>query len=253
MFEAESAAHSGWCSLRAPHRSGEALVRLRPEAVTESIFHMNQVGTRRLTAVPGPAYGQLFPVQIDLQAPAWQIGRSRDRSRSSTGRRPTVPHRACPPAALARARNRSASITLAVSEQWLATRTDRRASHSLSCVAHGACRPHHGRRTLSGSCPTWCRHSSGRCSSRVVDSRHGDGHSAPSLLRADGTRGSRHREREPGSTIEQPVDVDSTAVGGVGGLVIEFGDAAPQVDDVPVECGEVRAVVAAIPGALNDT
>ena len=59
-------------------------------------------------------------------------------------------------------------------------------------------------------------------------------------------------ESEPQPTIEQPVDVGSPAPGDVGGLVVEIGDTTMQMVDVPVEGDEIGAVVAVVPGALDD-
>ena len=61
------------------------------------------------------------------------------------------------------------------------------------------------------------------------------------------------RKGEPGSAIEQPVDVGPTVVGGIGGLITEACDTATQMVDVPVEYGNIGAVVAVVvPRALND-
>ena len=59
------------------------------------------------------------------------------------------------------------------------------------------------------------------------------------------SRGSFYRQGEPGSVVEQPVDVGSADVRG--GDVAQAGDAAAQVVDVPVQRGEIGAVVAVAP------
>src|SRR5829696_1856845 len=61
-----------------------------------------------------------------------------------------------------------------------------------------------------------------------------------------------HRQGEPGTAIEQSVDIGAAERGDARGPAAVPGDAAAQTRDVPVEGGEVGAVVAVVRGALDD-
>jgi hypothetical protein len=61
-----------------------------------------------------------------------------------------------------------------------------------------------------------------------------------------------HRKGEPGSTIEQPVDVGSIVIDDVVRVVADAGDATTQMVDVSIKRGKIGAVVTVVPGAVHD-
>ena len=52
--------------------------------------------------------------------------------------------------------------------------------------------------------------------------------------------------------VEQPVDIGPTGLGDIGHLATEARDAAAQMVDVPVQRGEIGAVVTVAPSAVDE-